>query len=122
MSEPVSDRSWIDTSRNQVRRVQVPEVVRPDTARKSKPGQAGQMIAVAQVRGVDRSAVGSTKDQTRISKPRTKFEALLLLPVERRANGLHSLVGEQDRPPPAACFVRPEYRIAAGAYQGLVEM
>jgi hypothetical protein len=32
MSEPVSDRSRIDASRDQVRRVQVPEVVRPAVA------------------------------------------------------------------------------------------
>ena len=89
MSEPICDRSRIDTGRDQVCRMQVPEVVWPDTPRKSKPGQAWKMIAVAQVRGVDRAAIGSTEDHTRISKPRTIFEALLFFPTESRTDGLH---------------------------------
>lgn len=43
VSEPVGGCSWIDPGGDQVRRVQVPEVVRPDVRRKPQLGQGAPL-------------------------------------------------------------------------------
>lgn len=105
MPHAIPHGAIVDASGDQLRGVEVPDVVEAE-ARQSQPSEPGEMIAVADVGRIERAAVLAHEKQSAVAVLRPHAKPQLLLQAERTSDRLDGHLRQQDRAA-AALGLRP---------------
>jgi len=116
MTEAVSRRPAVHARRNQIGRVQVPEVVQPDY-RQAEPFDPRQMVAGAEHAPVQGSPGRSAEERTSVVELWAEPEFSLLPPHDRRSDALDHLIWEQDAAPPSGRLRLAKRRVGSSRYK-----